>query len=169
MANTRKTKPPQSGNYQAVALNAVKHGILSRLVVLPHEDESEFAGLLSALVDEHQPAGMTEQHLVEELAGIIWRKRRALIAEGAIINRNLADSLSEPDPFFNISVTAETLLSIIEEHLSSGLHAATRVQTLGDAMQARKLENLARYETHLDRKFERTLGMLLKLRELRGG
>jgi len=169
MADTRKAKPPQRGNYQAVALNAVKHGILSKLVVLPHEDEAEFSELLAALVDEHQPSGMTEQHLVEELAGIIWRKRRVLIAEGAIINRNLADSLSDHDPLFDISVRAEALLSIIEEHLGSGLQAATKMQTLGEAMQARKLENLARYETHLDRKFERTLGMLLKLRELRGG
>jgi hypothetical protein len=27
-----------------------------------------------------------------------------------------------------------------------------------------KLEKLSRYETHLDRKFERTLGMLVKLK-----
>jgi hypothetical protein len=30
------------------------------------------------------------------------------------------------------------------------------------------LEKLSRYETHLDRKFERSLGMLIKLKELRG-
>src|SRR5690554_5733862 len=94
MADSRKNKSHQTGNYQAVALNAVKHGVLSKLVVLPHEDEAEFSELLAALVDEHQPSGMTERHLVEELAGIIWRKRRALIAEGATINRSLADSLS---------------------------------------------------------------------------
>ncbi len=38
---------------------------------------------MAALIEEHQPAGMTEVHLVEELAGIIWRKRRVLQVEGA--------------------------------------------------------------------------------------
>mgnify|MGYP005865935287 CR=1 FL=1 len=165
MAETKKIKSRQNDNYQAVALNAVKHGILSRLVVLPHEDETEFAELLAALVEEHQPAGMTEQHLVEELAGVIWRKRRALIAEGATINRGLGDTLT--DAFLDLPVTS--LLAAIEEHLSATIQPATRSQTLGEAVQVGRLESLARYETHLDRKFERTLAMLLKLRELRSG
>lgn len=165
-----RTKSNQNSNYQAVALNAVKHGILSRLVVLPHEDETEFSELLVALVEEHQPAGMTEQHLVEELAGIIWRKRRALIAEGAIINRNLAESLSShSETFFEIEIPITSLLAVIKKRLGASLQPATKAQALGEAVQAHRLENLSRYETHLDRKFERTLGMLLKLRELRGG
>lgn len=41
-------------------------------------------------------------------------------------------------------------------------------QLIGEAFNADKLESIGRYETQLDRKFERTLGMLLKLRELRG-
>src|ERR1035437_3674136 len=40
-------------------------------------------------IDEHRPAGMTERHLIEELAAIIWRKRRVLMAEGANINHGL--------------------------------------------------------------------------------
>lgn len=155
----------KNDNYQAVALNAVKHGILSRLIVLPHEDEAEFAELLAALVEEHQPAGMTEQCLTEELAGIIWRKRRALIAEGAAINRSLGDSF--PDLFDDIPVT--NLLAVIKKHLGATIHPATRSQTLGESIQVGRLESLARYETHLDRKFERTLAMILKLRELRSG
>jgi len=159
-----RTKSNQ-GNYQAVTLNAVKHGVLSKRVVLPHEDEAEFSELLEALVNEHQPAGMTEQHLVEELAAVIWRKRRALIAEGAIINRNLARSLSEPFT----DLPAATLLAVIEDYVSASMKPASKIQTIGEAVTGRNLQNLARYETHLDRKFERTLGMLLKLQELRGG
>ena len=45
---------------------------------------------------------------------------------------------------------------------------AIKAQTLGEGLQARRLEKLNRYETHLDRKFERTLAMLLKLKDLRG-
>lgn len=44
---------------------------------------------------------------------------------------------------------------------------AIRAQTLGEGLPVHRLEKLNRYETHLDRKFERTLAMLVKLRELR--
>ena len=46
-------------------------------------------------------------------------------------------------------------------------HDAIVTQTVGEGLQAHRLETLSRYETHLDRKFERTLAMLIKLKELR--
>jgi hypothetical protein len=52
----------------------------------------------NSLMDEHLPAGATEQHLIEELASIIWRKRRVLQAEGASINRRLAQPESRRAP-----------------------------------------------------------------------
>ena len=88
---TPADETPQN-NYEPVRYNAMKHGILSRLAVLAHEDAGEFGDLLAALVEEHQPAGATEMHLVEELAAIIWRKRRVLLAEGANINQGLKGS-----------------------------------------------------------------------------
>lgn len=45
-------------------------------------------------------------------------------------------------------------------------HEAIKNQALGEGLQAFKFENLSRYETHLDRKFERTLAMLIKLNDL---
>ena len=48
-------------------------------------------------------------------------------------------------------------------------HVAIKAQTLGKGLQVHRLGKLARYETHLDRKFERNLAMLVKLREMRGG
>ena len=42
-----------------------------------------------------------------------------------------------------------------------------RAQALGEALDPDRLEKLARYETHLDRKLGRVLGMLLRLKELR--
>jgi hypothetical protein len=42
-----------------------------------------------------------------------------------------------------------------------------REQAFGEALDPDKLERLGRYEVHLDRKLERTLGMLLKLQDLR--
>jgi len=248
------TEAPKA-NYEPVRYNAMKHGILSRLAVLPHEDVGEFADLLAALIEEHNPAGMTERHLIEELAAIIWRKRRVLLAEGARINEGLKNSVNSPKtvmpsaaPFQrgltgeNASLhdlltatpeeiatdqrnaeidlaatrkasailnkggqnayekarralipesrdwwdgyvedeeypaTAEGLEQFIREHLEpicmsmereARYQPAIKAQALGEGLQAHRLEKLNRYETHLDRKFERTLAMLLKLKQLR--
>lgn len=81
-------------SYAAVRFNALKHGILSRLAALAHEDHAEFADLLAALIDEHRPASMTERHLIEELATIICRKSRVLLAKGARINEGLKGAAS---------------------------------------------------------------------------
>lgn len=244
-------------NYEAVRYNAMKHGILSRLTVLHHEDAREFSELWVALVKEHQPTGATEMHLVEELAATIWRKRRVLLAEGANINQGLQSSARNAEgvipasaPFEpglsgkgrdlrqlmdmtpaeiterqkdaqhdleatekaaailrrggtnaydkalrallpdsrewweqyveeeEYTAAAEGLETFIREHLKPlciGMekearhHEAIKAQTLGEGLQAYRLEKLNRYETHLDRKFERTLAMLLKLKQLRSG
>jgi len=50
--------------------------------------------LVEALVAEHMPIGPTEEHLVEELAGIIWRKRRLRLAEAAAHRRGLEGTLA---------------------------------------------------------------------------
>ena len=243
-------------NYEPVRFNAMKHGILSRLAVLAHEDHAEFADLLAALIDEHRPGGMTERHLIEELATIIWRKRRVLLAEGAKINEGLKCVASSPksvmssaapfqrgmadenadlrefmdgtpeeiaerqrDAALDLAATRKAAAILRkgganaytkarraliqesrnwwDEHVEEEEHPATaeglaefirdslepicyrmareaqftpaiKAQTLGEGLRAHLLEKLNRYETHLDRKFERTLAMLLKLKQLRG-
>jgi len=244
------------GHYEPVRLNALKHGILSQLVVLAHESQLEFDGLFTALLEEHRPGGMTERHLIEELATIIWRKRRVLLAESAKINEGLKSAVNSPKsimpsaaPFqrglanentdirdlFEMTTqevadsqhnaeldlaatqkasailrkggpnaytkarraliqesrdwwdehvdeesypaTADGLAAFIRESLEPICYRmvkeakytpAIKAQTLGEGLRAHLLEKLNRYETHLDRKFERTLAMLLKLKQLRG-
>jgi hypothetical protein len=243
--------------YQAVRFNALKHGILSRYTVLSHENHADYESLVRSLMDEHLPAGATEQHLIEELASVIWRKRRVLQAEGATINKGLKESVRSAKtvipaaaPFakglsgdstdirdlmdmkpedvtasqraarYEIEATdkadailrkggdraydkalralmpdtrewwreyvddeeyapdAKGLAAFINEHVTpfvhqqekeSSHHDAIVNQTIGEGLQAYRLEKLSRYETHLDRKFERTLAMLIKLKDLRGG
>ena len=251
------------GNYRATRLNAVKHGVLSRHTVLPWEDELEYQALLAALVDEHEPMGVIEEHLVEELAGIIWRKRRLRMAEAAIYREKLRrsacdylgpnqvasaallpltgapeskasipravaasaaetardlrdtkrdqgmtqrawnilqaggadayqraldalrddtrqywlDCLSDPpDDGMTYAATAEALKAWVDRHwrewyfqpIAELQHRdAIRDQALGIAYGTDSMEVPAKYEIHLDRKLERTLSMLVKLRELR--
>jgi hypothetical protein len=79
----------QAASYEMTRFNALRHGVLSRYTVLPWEDEGEYRTLLNALVAEHAPKGPTEEHLVEELAGIFWRKRRLRMAEAAVYRDKL--------------------------------------------------------------------------------
>jgi hypothetical protein len=44
-----------------------------------------------------------------------------------------------------------------------------RGQAFGESLDPDKLERLGRYEVHLDRKLERMLAMLLRLKDLRQG
>ncbi len=76
-------------SYAGTRFNAVKHAVLSRYTVLPWEDAGEYEGLFSALVEEHMPEGPTETHLVEEVAGIVWRKRRLRLAEASAMREGL--------------------------------------------------------------------------------
>ena len=251
---TPADETPQN-NYEPVRYNAMKHGILSRLAVLPHEDGDEFADLLAALIEEHKPTGMTERHLIEELSSIIWRKRRVLLAEGSRINEGLKGAMNSPKSIMPAAVpfqrglsgedvylhdlltatpeemedqqresaidlaaarkasailykgglnayekarralipesrdwwdnmvddeefpaTADGLTQFIREKLEPIISSMERearyqpeikAQTLGEGLQVHRLEKLNRYETHLDRKFERTLVMLLKMKQLR--
>jgi hypothetical protein len=63
--------------------------VLSRYTVLPWEDENEYRALVEALVVDHRPQGPIEEHLIEELAGIVWRKRRLRLAEASACHRGL--------------------------------------------------------------------------------
>ena len=76
----------------------------------------------------------------------------------------------------HFTATAEGLAQFILESLEPFCFRATlearhapaiKAQALGEGLRPHLLEKLNRYETHLDRKFERMLAMLLKLKELR--
>ena len=222
--------------YQVRRLNAVKHGILSKEAVLPHESKDEFEDLLAQYEADFVPANATENTLVEELATIVWRKKRLLKAENAKINNGLSSALNHSQRLLNstaplslhiedekIEVREFLKLSAeeLEETLSKGGRSCTKraaeclgdfllnlwysdeyaqhdryglsvflsgkaktaieqtlavvnhvseikEQALGNAINQVNFESFARYEAHLDRKYERTLAMLIKLKSLSG-
>lgn len=57
--------------------NAQKHGAFAVSPVMPGEDLREFEELHSALIDEWQPCGPTEQDRVFGIADAMWRKLRS--------------------------------------------------------------------------------------------
>jgi hypothetical protein len=57
--------------------NAQKHGAFSACPTIPGEEPREFQELHSALIDEWQPSGPSEEDAVFSLADLMWRKCRA--------------------------------------------------------------------------------------------
>lgn len=56
--------------------NAIRHGLYAKHVVLPWERKADFEELLVALRAEHQPDGVSQHEVVNNLAALLWRKRR---------------------------------------------------------------------------------------------
>jgi len=263
MTETKPTLPARTSGIEITRFNALKHGILSRYTVLPWEDADEYRSLIAALMAEHTPQGPTEEHLVEELAGILWRKRRLRLAEAATHRRGLKEALkpyrktvnaalvhldvqeeservidaiqatvqdtesdigdvqedetmtrralellgSQRNDAYETAIAAlredtqqwwayelhrnpndldddeeplspdgENLRRFIEQKVLPNLESRRkelsnrpliREQAFGESLDPDKLERLARYEVHLDRKLERSLAMLFRLKELR--
>ncbi len=115
---------------QLTRFNALRHGILSRYTVLPWEDENEYCALVEALVNEHNPQGPTEEHLVEELAGILWRKQRLRLAEAAAHQQGLENAAQ---PFRDTAKAALVHLNVAaqKDWVSESVHA-TPEQTIDD-------------------------------------
>ena len=62
----------------ASSRNSFKHGLASAQLIIPGEDPASFDRLLAALLDEHQPANVTEEILVQEIAQSYWLSQRAI-------------------------------------------------------------------------------------------
>jgi hypothetical protein len=81
----QSTGPRTAAGKAKSSSNALSHGILSRDLLLPDEDEGQWAELLAQLMTELQPVGTLEQILVERIAVAAWRQRRLVRVETARI------------------------------------------------------------------------------------
>lgn len=73
-ANGARSKGPVSlAGRQKSSGNAIRHGILSRQLIVPGEDAAEYQALLSQLKQEFRPGGILEAMLVERIAVAFWR------------------------------------------------------------------------------------------------
>ncbi len=88
---------PKTANGKATSkLNALKHGLRAREVVLRgrciRESPREFTALHQHLLDDWNPVGFQEQILVEQMATTYWRLRRVIKAESGEITLSVDNS-----------------------------------------------------------------------------
>jgi len=86
--NAQKSTGPKSSEGKAASkMNAVKHGILSREVLVAGEDHQELTALQEWFQEDLQPVGPMELMLVGQIVATHWRLRRVLAAESGEIKR----------------------------------------------------------------------------------
>jgi hypothetical protein len=103
-ATRKATRPRTAQGKKRSKLNALKHGLFSKAVLLEKESQTEYSSLLNGLLDDLQPEGKLESVLVENLAALLWRKRRLLQAENADVSENI--TFTEIDSMWKRSVEA---------------------------------------------------------------
>src|SRR5262244_1305552 len=91
----RSTGPKTEAGKAASRLNAVKHGLLAKEIVITRgdfpENEHEFAVLLERLREEKHPVGISEELEVQKIAYCYWRMARAIRCEHGAIRRRTGD------------------------------------------------------------------------------
>ena len=121
------------------SLNAIRHGLCAKCIVVDGESRENFLILLQQNVDSFRPAGEVEFGMIEEMCAAYWRQRRAWSLETGMFNKQMA---LQPDAGMmdQMVVAFDTLAA---SHSLSLLH---------------------RYETRLHLMYQRALRTLIMLR-----
>jgi hypothetical protein len=184
-ANARHSKGPKTPEGKAaVRLNALRHGLLARDVVLPEEDSDAFEDLVNRVRAELSPMGPIEELLADRVVNTMWMLGRSARAETALVDwrvrqlqvSKLADQVgsheSTPADFhFLTHITDKAAHTEAKEALARAKHARDRDEVLlgrafdADAKESDALGKLARYERSLERSLFRTLDELRQLQD----
>jgi hypothetical protein len=90
-ANGRRSHGPNTPEGKATsALNALRHGLLAKCVVLPHENRENFQIYLDQHVERFQVADQVEMNVVEDMVSAAWRLRRNVDMQTTMLEREMA-------------------------------------------------------------------------------
>jgi hypothetical protein len=147
-ANARQSTGPKTLSGKArSSMNACRHGLTARTVIIGKEDPVEFDALRHALEEEFEPHSMMERELVERLAGIVWRLRRMPQFEAALIEARCDQ------------VRCGAYSADMQKRLQ-GAGGATGVALIEDSKHQDALGKLSRHEAALMNAFTKTLQTL---------
>jgi hypothetical protein len=92
----KSTGPRTPEGKAAVRMNALKHGLRARTVVLPGENLEEFHQLCDDLEAEWQPLSRTEQFYVEQMAVSQWKLNRMEVGEVGVFQEEVKSNTQIP-------------------------------------------------------------------------
>ncbi len=171
----KSTGPKTPEGKAAVSLNPLRHGLLSREVLLPGEDEEALRDLGEHLRAELHPVGELESLLVDRVVAAVWRLRRLSRVEAGIFAWERFEELAEradqyeQGSFDTLYYAMRTREEDYEQHQEAHFRAhrmrseqedetATLGRTLArDADRANAFSKLSRYETVIERQLYKAL------------
>lgn len=184
-ANARRGTGPTSASGKARAsVNALKHGLTAKTLLIMGEVPAQLERFLEELETECAPNTEKSRRLVQQLAGVLWRLRRISQFEASIIVARAAEVTpmqtlprkelllrafhekmaalyrsdeKESDPP-DLETTARNLLEAKDP--IEGFWIKVGVALTGDAQLLSTLANLSRYEAGLLNRLIKTLQLL---------
>jgi hypothetical protein len=88
-ANAQRSTGPKTETGKARSrLNAWKHGLTAKKIIISGEKAKQFESFRAQLWEDFQPESGIESVLVDRLAGVAWRLLRAPRFEAEFINRD---------------------------------------------------------------------------------
>jgi len=145
--NARKSTGPRTPEGKArSSMNAVKHGLLSREVLVKGESEKDLVTFRKRLVSALAPLGELETLFAERVVSSAWRLRRCLRVETGVFKEEM-DNRFDP-----LAKEGDPGLAFIRD--GNGANAFTK---------------LSRYESGIERSMFRALHELQRLQADREG
>jgi hypothetical protein len=152
-AQAAGAKSPQG--IQTSSLNALRHGLLSKVLVLSTESQEKFDELLNMYLEKFQPQDGVETNLVYEMVAAKWRQQRVWMTETTTLELEMDDQQID-----------------IDEHEAKGGEKLNMTNPRRIAMAVTRMANnekmlelLLRYETSFSRMHDRAMKALFRLRE----
>ena len=186
----RSTGPKTEAGKRRSRRNSRKHGLTAEVLVVEDENAEDFRELREGLMRQYDPQGAMECELMERVAGILWRLRRVLTFEAAVIDFRV-DQAAEQQRKREREVweRRELQRQMVSESRGEDAHedeveeqeqaeedeGAALLEssvTLGDALTTdfaytNSLHKLGRHETSLMNSLTKTQQMLLDLQSSR--
>jgi len=122
-------------------MNAPKHGLTARTVVLSNENRGEYAVLRDSYVQHLHPTNPIEMDLVLEMVNAKWRQRRLLNIETELFEREMRE---QKKVYKSYSEIVEHTCAFKTLALSVSLQVLNRSQSRLERTYSRALNNLLR-------------------------
>lgn len=151
-ANGARSQGPVTPEGKArSSVNAMRHGLSSKKVVIAGESSEDYQALLDSYIEEFQPHSGFEAELVHTMAASRWRLRRLTAIESSIFEMELIRRRKDIDTQFTETIIENRIAFIF--------------QKLADYSNTPAM--LLRYEGTLTRTHDRAFKQLLALQARR--
>jgi len=134
----KSTGPASIEGKSRASKNAIKHGVLSKDLVVSGEKTSEYQAFHQNLIEAFHPECAIEALLVEKIACLAWRQRRAIQAESSLFHKGLSNEWNRKS-----------------------------LESFFQGREGGCLQNLSRYEANIEKNFYRALHQLKELQKVR--